>query len=102
MRPHFERVLKGRDQYGNTVMHYFALRNNKEAISELLRIGGCMCIRNYAGQNALDVLKTEELRVLNPDEPFAVVVYKPSATPTMRIEGVGNSARSERCSDCEA
>ena len=26
MRPEFERVLQGQDLYGNTVMHYFALR----------------------------------------------------------------------------
>ena len=53
MRPEFERVLQGRDLYGNTVMHYFALRKNDVAIAELLRVGGCMCIRKYAGQNAI-------------------------------------------------
>ena len=31
MRPEFERVLQGKDQYGNTVMHYFALRKNDAA-----------------------------------------------------------------------
>ena len=48
MRPEFERVLQGQDLYGNTVMHYFALRKNDVAIAELLRVGACMCIRNYA------------------------------------------------------
>ena len=86
MRPEFERVLQGRDLYGNTVMHYFALRKNDVAIAELLRVGGCMCIRNYAGQSAIDVRKTEELHMLASNLPVAVVVFKPSATPTMRIE----------------
>ena len=63
MRPEFERVLRGQDLYGNTVMHYLALRNNDVAIAKLLRVGGCMRIRNYAGQNAIDVRKTKELRI---------------------------------------
>eukprot|EP00966_Prymnesium_polylepis_P001397 32198-Prymnesium_polylepis.1 len=56
MRPEFERVLKGQDLflYGNTVMHYFALRANDAAIKELLQVGGCMCVRNHAGQSAID------------------------------------------------
>ena len=45
MRPEFERVLQGQDLYGNTAMHYFALRANDVAIRELLQVGGCMCIR---------------------------------------------------------
>ena len=69
MRPKFERVLQGQDLYGNTVMHYFALRKNDVAIAELLRVGGCMCIRNYAGQNAMDVRKTEELHMLSSELP---------------------------------
>eukprot|EP00966_Prymnesium_polylepis_P301222 6960221-Prymnesium_polylepis.1 len=32
MRPNFERVLQGQYLYGNTVMHYFALRKNDVAI----------------------------------------------------------------------
>ena len=67
------------------------------AISELLRVGGCMCIRNYAGQNAIDVRNTEELHMLSSELPVAVVVFKPSTTPTMRIEKIGNSAPSARC-----
>ena len=102
MRPLFERVLQGQDIYGNTVMHYFALRKNDVAISELLRVGGCMCIRNYAGQNAIDVRKTEELRLLDPKLPIAVVVFNPSASPTMRVEMVSESAPSARCERCEA
>lgn len=102
MRPEFERVLQGRDLYGNTVMHYFALRKNNEAISELLRVGGCMCIRNYAGQSAIDVHKTAEIRMLDPNEPYAVVVYNPYSTSTpYRIEKVSNSAPSARCEECE-
>ena len=97
MRPNFERVLKGQDLYGNTVMHYFALRKNDVAIGELLRLGGCMCIRNYAGQNhgqnAIEVRKKEELHI---------VVFNPSATPTMRIESVGDVAQSARCEECES
>ena len=38
-----------------------------------------MCIRNYAGQSAIDVRKTEELRMLDSNLPVAVVVFKPSA-----------------------
>ena len=45
MRSEFERVLQGQNLYGNTVMHYFALCKNDVAIRELLRLGGCMCIR---------------------------------------------------------
>ena len=101
MRPKFERVLKGQDLYGNTVMHYFALRKNDVAIAELLRVGGCMCIRNYAGQSAIDVRKTEELHMLASNLPVAVVVFKPSATPTMRIEKIGVTAHSARCKECE-
>lgn len=56
MLPEFKRVLQGKDSYGNTVMHYFDLRNNDEVIAELLR--GCMCIHNHAGQSAIDVRKT--------------------------------------------
>ena len=101
MRPEFERVLQGQDLYGNTVMHYFALRKNDVAIAELLRVGGCMCIRNYAGQSAIDVRKTEELHMLASNLPVAVVVFKPSATPTMRIEKIGVTAHSARCEECE-
>ena len=101
MRPEFERVLQGKDLYGNTVMHYFALRKNDVAIAELLRVGGCMCIRNYAGQNAIDVRKTEELHMLASNLPVAVVVFNPSATPTMRIENIGVTAHSARCEECE-
>ena len=41
MRPEFERVLQGQDLYGNTVMHYFALRANDVAMVHywLLRAG---------------------------------------------------------------
>ena len=103
MRPKFERVLQGQDLYGNTVMHYFALRKNDVAIAELLRVGGCMCIRNYAGQSAIDVRKTEELHMLASNLPVAVVVFKPSATPTIRIEKIGIAAQSARCEaeECE-
>ena len=52
-----------------------------------------MCIRNYAGQSAIDVRKTEELHMLASNLPVAVVVFKPSATPTMRIESVGGAAQ---------
>ena len=101
MRPEFERVLQGQDLYGNTVMHYFALRKNDVAIAELLRVGGCMCICNYAGQSAIDVRKTEELHMLASNLPVAVAVFKPSATPTMRIENIGVTAHSARCEECE-
>ena len=67
-------------------MHDFALRKNDMAIGELMRVSGCMCIRNYAGQNAIDVRKTEVLHILSSELPVAVVVFNPSATPTMRIE----------------
>ena len=83
-------------------MHYFALRNNDVAIAELLRVGGCMCIRNYAGQNAVDVRKTNELRMLDANLPVAVVVFNPSTSLKMRFEKVGNSAPSARCEECEA
>lgn len=102
MRPNFERVLQGQDLYGNTVMHYFALRKNDVAIGELLRVGGCMCIRNYAGQNAIEVRKKEELHMLSSEIPIAKVVYNPSATPTMRIESVGDVAQSAVCEECES
>ena len=103
MRPEFERVLKGQDIYGNTVMHYFALRKNDEALGELLRVGGCMCIRNYAGQSALDVHKAEELRMLSSDLPIAVVVYRPYAAPDMRmcVEAISAQSASARCEVCE-
>ena len=103
MRPEFERVLQGQDIYGNTVMHYFALRKNDEAIGELLRVGGSMCIRNYAGQSAIDVRKTEELRMLSSDLPIAVVVYRPYATEDMRmrIEAISAQSPSVRCEVCE-
>ena len=77
-------------------MHYFALRKNDVAIAELLRVGGCMCIRNYAGQNAIDVRKTEELHMLASNLPVAVVVFMPSATPTMRIHSISNVCRKPR------
>ena len=78
MRPEFERVLQGKDLYGNTVMHYFALRKNDVAIAELLRVGGCMCIRNNAGQSAIDVRKTEELRMLDSNFPVAIQAIRHS------------------------
>ena len=71
MRPEFERVLQGQDLYGNSVMHYFALRANDVAIKELLQVGGCMCIRNNAGQSAIDVRRTQELRMLDAQLPVA-------------------------------
>ena len=102
MRPEFERVLQGQDLYGNTVMHYFALRANDVAIKELLQVGGCMCIRNNAGQSAIDVRRTQELRMLDAQLPVAVVVFRPSAEPDMRIEPVGASPQSVECAECEA
>ena len=102
MRPQFERVLQGKDLYGNTVMHYFALRKNDAAISELLRVGGCMCIRNHAGQSAIDVRRTEELRMLDSNLPVAVVVFKPSVTPSMTIEKLSATAPSAQCEACES
>ena len=101
MRPEFERFLQGQDLYGNTVMHYFALRANDVAIKELLQVGGCMCIRNNAGQSAIDVRRTQELRMLDARLPVAVVVFKPSAEPDMRIEPVGVSPPSAQCVECE-
>ena len=101
MRPEFERVLQGKDQYGNTVMHYFALRKNDAAMAELLRVGGCMCIRNHAGQSAIDVRKEQKLRMFDKAMPFAVGVFDPSATPMWQIEAVGASAPSKRCEACE-
>ena len=92
MRPEFERVLQGKDQYGSTVMHYFALRENDTAMAELLRVGGCMCIRNHAGQSAIDVRKEHNLRMIDEAMPFAVGVFDPSATPMWHIETVGASA----------
>jgi hypothetical protein len=102
MRPNFERVLKGQHLYGNTVMHSFALRKNDVAVGELLRVGGCMCIRNYAGQNAIGVRKKEELHMLSSEIPIARVVFNPLATPTMRIESVGDVAQSAQCEECES
>lgn len=101
MRPEFEKVLQSKDQYGNTVMHYFALRKNDEAIADLLRVGGCMCIRNHAGQSAIDVRKDLKLRMLDAALPIAVGVFDPSATPRWRIEEVGASAPSDKCEACE-
>ena len=101
MRPLFERVLQGQDQYGNTVMHYFALRKNDTALTDLLRVGGCMCIRNHAGQNAIEVRNEQKLRMLDKEIPFAVAVFVPSETPTFRIEAVGASAPSAKCEACE-
>ena len=49
MRPEFERVLQGQDLYGNTAMHYFALRANDVAIKELLQVGGIAFAIFYAG-----------------------------------------------------
>ena len=102
MRPEFERVLQGQDLYGNTVMHYFALRANDVAIKELLQVGGCMCIRNHAGQSAIDVRRAQELGMFDPRLPVAVVVFKPSVEPAMRIESVGASPPSVQCAECEA
>ena len=76
--------------------------HHEVAIRELLQVGGCMCVRNHAGQSAIDVRRTEELRMLDLGEPIAVVVFQPSATPDMRIEAVCASAPSERCVECEA
>ena len=53
-------------------------------------------------QNAIDVRKTKELRMLDANLPIAIVVFSPSATLKMRIEKVGNSAPSARCEECEA
>ena len=78
MRPEFERVLQGQDLYGNTVMHYFALRKNDVAIAELLRVGGCMCIRNYAGQSAIDVGGVKGL-------------YTESGSPKYKRQGVSST-----------
>ena len=94
MRPEFERVLQGKDQYGNTVMHYFALRKNDAAMTEFLRVGGCMCIRNHAGQSAIDVRKEQKLRMIDEAMPFAVGVFDPSTTPTWQIEAIDTSVPS--------
>ena len=61
-----------------------------------------MCIRNHAGQSAIDVRRSLELRMLDLKEPVAVVVFKPSAEPDMRIEPVGASPPSVQCAECEA
>eukprot|EP00966_Prymnesium_polylepis_P057044 1321275-Prymnesium_polylepis.1 len=61
-----------------------------------------MCIRNNAGQSAIDVRRTQELRMLDAQMPVAVVVFKPSAEPDMRIELTGDSLPSAQCVECEA
>jgi ankyrin repeat protein len=83
MLPEFKRVLQGKDSYGNTVMHYFALRKNDEAIAELLRVGGCMCIHNHAGQSAIDVRKTGELRMFDANIPLALWRWLSSSHPQL-------------------
>ena len=80
-------------------MHYFALRENDDALAALLRAGGCMCIINNAGQSATDVRRTKELRMFDEDVPFAVCVFKPSDVPSMRIEKLGATASSAPCKE---
>ena len=101
MRHEFERVLHGKDLYGNTVMHYFALRKNDAAMAELLRVGGCMCIRNHAGQSAIDVRKEQKLRMIDEAMPFAVGVFNPSTTPMWHVEAVDTAAACDKCEACE-
>lgn len=60
-----------------------------------------MCIRNHAGQSAIDVHKEQKLRMIDEAMPFAVGVFNPSTTPTWRIEAVGASAPFEKCEACE-
>ena len=59
-----------------------------------------MCIRNNAGQSAIDVRRTQELRMIDAQLPVAVVVFKPSAEPDMRIEAIGASPPSAKCAEC--
>ena len=101
MRPEFERVLQGQDLYGNTVMHYFALRVNDVA-DQGAAAGWRVHVHSQSGQSAIDVRRTQELRMLDAQLPMAVVVFKPSAEPDMRIELIGDSPPSAQCVECEA
>ena len=60
-----------------------------------------MCIRNHAGQNAIDVRKVCELRMLDPEIPIAVGVFAPMATPSWRVEAFDATTSSEKCETCE-
>ena len=59
-------------------------------------------MHSQSGQSAIDVRRTQELRMLDAQLPVAVVVFKPSAEPDMRIELIGDSPPSAQCVECEA
>ena len=104
--PRFPKLLpkRSKDHYGNTVMHYFALRENDDALAALLRVGGCMCIHNKAGQSATDdrtCVAPRSFACSMEVVPYAVCVFKPSDVPTMRIESIGATAPSALCEECD-
>lgn len=49
------------DLYGNTVLHYLALRRNDDAIKQLEAHGADRCVPNKYGQTAHDVIATGTL-----------------------------------------
>lgn len=54
-------VLNRKDAYGNTVLHYFALSNNKAALKVLIRLGASLNETNHADETPEDVFKCGSL-----------------------------------------
>ena len=63
-RDQYVDVLNRKDAYGNTVLHYFALTNNKTALEALIRLGASLDKTNHAKQTPKDVFECGSLEFI--------------------------------------
>jgi hypothetical protein len=97
------------DLYGNTCLHYFALRNNGHALEELASYGVCIHSRNNANQTPLDVRDTGMLEFIDSNTDVVSLQFFPDASGIPRVEWLQRLKRvlrlqvtaSVTASDCE-
>jgi len=79
-------LINAKDVYGNTSLHYYALRRNHDAIDKLVRDGGSLTQQNRRGQRPLDVLRTHCLDFQEHDG--VSVTFTPHTTPPCKVVSV--------------
>ncbi|XP_027146083.1 oxysterol-binding protein-related protein 1 isoform X1 [Larimichthys crocea] len=71
-----------RDSVGNTPLHCAAYRGQKQCIIKLLKSGASPCIKNSNDQTALDLIRSDELRLI-----LAAYQVKDANSGVQKIEG---------------
>lgn len=54
-------LINAKNVYGNSSLHYYALRGNHDAIKQLCSWGGSIMQKNRRGQRPIDILVTRKL-----------------------------------------